>query len=321
MNKQRKANKNKKAKYKVKNWSQYNQSLINRGSLTIWITPEVIEAWKDQRPAQRGAQFEYSDLAIEALLALKFLLGLPYRATQGFAQSLFNLLEVSLPVPNYTTLSRRAKNLTIDLPQQSAEAKHIILDSTGLKVYGEGEWKVRKHGFSKRRTWRKIHLSINPETQDIVVAELTPNSVTDSQAGETMLGQLPQPPQQVTGDGGYDTRSFYETCQALLVDDIIVPPQSNAKIWQHGNCKQPPHPRDENLRAIRKHGRKKWKRTVGYHQRSLVETTMFRFKRMFGSYLQSHEFETQQVEARLKCAILNRLSALGLPDSYKVVNV
>lgn len=321
MNKQRKAKKNKKAKYKVKNWSQYNQSLINRGSLTIWITPEVIEGWKDQRPAQRGAQFEYSDSAIEALLSLKFLLGLPYRATQGFGQSLFNLLEVPLTVPNYTTLSRRAKRITIDLPQKSEAAKHIIMDSTGLKVFGEGEWKVRKHGYSKRRTWRKIHLSLNPETQDIVVAELTPNSVTDSQAGETMLGQLPQPPEKVTGDGGFDTRSFYQACQALLIDDIVIPPQSNAKIWQHGNCKRPPHPRDVNLRTIRRHGRKKWKRMVGYHQRSLVETTMFRFKRLFGPYLTSRHEDTQRAEAQLKCAILNRFAALGLPDSYKVVNV
>jgi hypothetical protein len=195
------------------------------------------------------------------------------------------------------------------------------MDSTGLKVYGEGEWKVRKHGYSKRRTWRKIHLSINPETQDIVVAELTSNSVTDSQAGETMLGELPQPPEQLTGDGGYDTRSFNQACQGLSIAKIVVPPQSNAKIWQHGNCKQPPHPRDENLRCIRKHGRKKWKRIVGYHQRSLVETTVFRFKRMFGSYLQSRNDNSQRTEARLKCAILNRLTALGLPDSYKVVNV
>jgi hypothetical protein len=321
MTKQQKAKKNKKASYKVKNWAQYNQSLINRGSLTIWITPEVLAGWKDQRPAQRGAQFEYSDLAIEALLALKFLLKLPYRATQGFGQSLFDLLEVELPVPNYTTLSRRARTITVDLPQQSETARHIVMDSTGLKVYGEGEWKVRKHGYSKRRTWRKIHLSINPETQDIVVAQLTANSVTDGQAGVTMLQELPHTPDRVTGDGGYDKRPFYRTCQALSITHIVVPPQRNAKIWQHGNCKQPPHPRDENLRYIRQHGRKKWKRDHDYHQRSLVETMMFRYKRMFGAYLQSRNEETQRNEAKLKCAILNRMTALGLPDSYKVVNV
>ena len=114
MSKQQKADK-KKTVYKVKNWAQYNRSLINRGSLTIWITPEVLEGWRDQRPAQRGAQFTYSDLAIEALLALKFLLKLPYRATQGFGQSLFDLLEIDLSVPDYTTLSRRAKTITVEV--------------------------------------------------------------------------------------------------------------------------------------------------------------------------------------------------------------
>lgn len=321
MTKQRKANKNKKASYKVKNWAQYNQSLINRGSLTIWITPEVLDNWEDQRPAQRGAQFEYSDLAIEALLALKYLLKLPYRATQGFGQSLFNLLEIELPVPNYTTLSRRAKTLTVALPRQSESVQHIVMDATGLKVYGEGEWKVRKHGYSKRRTWRKLHLSIDPETQEIVVAQLTSNSVTDGQAGVTMLQELPNAPDRVTGDGGYDKRSFYQGCQALSIDNIVVPPQRNAKIWQHGNCKLPPHPRDQNLRYIRQHGRKKWKRDHNYHQRSLAETTMFRYKRLFGADLQSRDDESQRNEARLKCAILNRMTALGLPDSYKVVTV
>jgi hypothetical protein len=321
MTKQPKANKNKKAAYKVKNWAQYNQSLINRGSLTIWITPEVLESWKDQRPAQRGAQFAYSDLAIEALLTLKFLLKLPYRAAQGFGQSLFNLLEIELPMPNYTTLSRRAKTLNVALPRQSESVRHIVMDATGLKVYGEGEWKVRKHGYSKRRTWRKLHLSIDPDTQEIVVAQLTPNSVTDGQAGVTMLRELPNTPDQVTGDGGYDKRPFYQECQALSISKIVVPPQRNAKIWQHGNCKLPAHPRDENLRYIRRHGRKKWKRDYDYHQRSLVETTMFRYKRLFGADLQSRSDVSQSNEARLKCAILNRMTALGLPDSYKVVNV
>lgn len=322
MSKQPKANKKKnKAKYKVKNWAQYNQSLIERGSLTIWITPEVLDGWKDKRPAQRGAQFKYSQLAIEALLTLKFLLKLPYRATQGFGQSLFKLLEIELPVPNYSTLARRAKSLMVELPQQAGTAQHIVMDATGLKVYGEGEWKVRKHGYTKRRTWRKLHLSINPDTQEIVVAQLTPNRITDGQAGVTMLQELAGVPERVTGDGGYDKRLFYEACQQLGIEHIVVPPQRNAKIWHHGNCNQTPHPRDENLRYIRRHGRKKWKRDHHYHQRSLAETAMFRYKQLFGAVLQSRHEEAQANEAHLKCAILNRMTALGLPDSYKVVNV
>jgi len=311
----------KKTKYKVRNWAEYNQSLINRGSLTLWITPEVIASWKDQRPKQRGAQFEYSDLAIETLLTLKYLLKLPLRGVQGFAHSLFSLLEIELSIPNYTTLSRRGKKLAVTVSQTSKKVKHIVIDSTGLKVYGEGEWKVRKHGYSKRRTWRKLHLSIDPETQLIVMAKLTSNSVDDGQAGKEMLEEMETPPERVTGDGGYDKRKVYEVCQARSVKEVIIPPQSNAKIWQHGNRKAPPHPRDENLRYIRRHGRKKWKREHEYHQRSLVETGMFRFKNTFGSDLQSRCEANQQTEALLKCAILNRLTDLGLPDSYAVVNV
>ena len=321
MGKQQKAKKKNKTKYKVKNWTQYNKSLVERGSLTIWITPEVIEGWQDNRPAQRGAQYQYSDLAIEALLTLKFLLKMPYRATQGFGQSLFELLEIELSVPDYSTLSRRGKNLAIELPQSAGQVRHIVMDSTGLKVYGEGEWKVRKHGKSKRRTWRKLHLSVDPQTQEVVVAQLTPNSVSDGQAGVSMLKALPNIPEKVTGDGGYDTRDFYTTSLAVGIKEIVVPPQRNAKIWQHGNSKQPPHPRDANLRYIRLNSRKRWKKDHEYHQRSLAETTMFRYKAMFGSMLQSRNEQAQCNESRLKCAILNRMTALGLPDSYKVVNV
>lgn len=234
---------------------------------------------------------------------------------------MFNLLEIELPVPNYTTLSRRAKTVEVNIPQPTKGVRHIVMDSTGLKVFGEGEWKVRKHGHSKRRTWRKIHISLDADTQQIVLAKLTPNSTTDSEAGVEMLQELASPPHQVSGDGGYDKRKFYHECLTQQIANITVPPQHNAKVWQHGNCKQPPHPRDENLRYIRRYGRKKWKRDHDYHQRSLAETAMFRFKTAFGSYLQSKSFAGQCSEALLKCAILNRFATLGLPDSYKVVNV
>lgn len=317
--KKKKKTKKKKTNYKVKNWSEYNESLVSRGSLTIWITPEVMANWKDQRPAQRGGQYEYSDVAIECLLTLRYLFKLPLRAVQGFSQSLFELLDLELPIPDYSTLSRRSKKLEIRQPQQKEPLRHIVMDSTGLKVFGEGEWKVRKHGYSKRRTWRKLHLSINPETQEIVLAKLTSNSITDAQAGVEMLKEFETPPEKISGDGGYDQHKIYEACQELEIKDVTIPPQRNAKIWHHGNCKAPPHPRDENLRYIRRHGRAKWKRDHHYHQRSLAETSMFRFKVTFGPDLRSRTFEAQGTEAMLKCKILNRFTLLGLPDSYVVV--
>ena len=307
-----------KTRYKVTNWSSYNQSLIKRGSLTIWIRPEVLEAWQDKRCAQRGGQFRYSELAIETLLTLKHLLKLPYRATQGFAISLFKLMDLRLEVPDYSTIWRRARCLTVPLPKSNQPVRHIVIDSTGLKVYGEGEWKVRKHGHSKRRTWRKLHLSINVESQEIVAQQLTSNSVDDAAAGVEMLQHMAEAPEIVSGDGAYDKRKFYDECQAQQIDKIVVPPQRNAKIWQHGNAHKPPHPRDENLRYIRRHGREKWKTDSDYHQRSLAETAMFRFKTIFGAQLNALSDEQQQTEVAIKCAILNRFTALGMPETHTI---
>lgn len=302
--------------YKVKNWSEYNKSLVARGALTMWVTPEVLTSWQDTRPAQQGGQYVYSDLAIETLLTLKHLLKLPYRATQGFAQSLFDLLAIDLVVPDYSTLCRRTQSLSMKLPQSNQPVRHVVIDSTGLKVYGEGEWKVRKHGYSKRRTWRKLHLSINADTHEIVADQLTTNKVDDAAAGVQMLQAIAQPLETVGADGAYDKRKFYDECQRQGVDNIVVPPQRNAKIWQHGNVKEPPHPRDENLRYIRKHGRQKWKTDSGYHRRSLAETAMMRFKQTFGPDLNACSDERQKSEVTIKCAILNRFAAIGMPDTH-----
>lgn len=312
-------NQTKGATYKVTNWSEYNQSLIERGSLTIWNTPEVIEAWKDQRVAQRGGQYEYSDIAIEAMLTLKYVMKQPYRATQGFAMWLYDLMELEVAVPNYSTLCRRAPKLKVKLSKSDKPVRHIVIDSTGLKVYGEGEWKVRKHGVSKRRTWRKLHLSINAETHEIVAELLTPNSVDDAAAGVKMLKEMDEIPDTVSGDGGYDKRKFYTECQEQKIPHVVIPPQRNAKIWQHGNSKEPPHARDENLRYIRKNGRKRWKVDSGYHKRSLAETAMFRYKTIFGAELSARSDERQQTEVAIKCAILNRFTAIGMPQTQVII--
>lgn len=309
----------KKSTYKVNNWADYNQSLVNRGSLTIWINEELLNSWQDSRPPQRGAQYDYSDQAIEALLTLQHLFNLPLRAVQGLGQSLFSLMQVDLKIPHYSTLSRRAKNLSVSVNTTSEPIKAIVMDSTGLKIYGEGEWKVRKHGVSKRRTWRKLHLSIDEKTQQIVTLQLTPNSSGDGQIGKQMVESLQaEPIETVKGDGGYDTRDIYAVCQKQKIGDVVIPPQKNAKIWKHGNCKEPPHPRDENLRYIRKHGRAKWKRESRYHKRSLVETAIYRFKTTFGSMLHARLEATQRTEAMIKVKILNEFARQGLPESYVV---
>ena len=149
--------------YRIRNWKQYNDALVRRGSLTLWVDRATLQAWRYQGPPQRGAQFRYSDTAIQCVLTLRSVYHLPLRATEGFARSIFGLMGLDLAVPDYSTLCRRAKTLQITLPKKADGPLHLVIDSTGLKVYGEGEWKVRQHGYSKRRTWIKLHLAIDPE--------------------------------------------------------------------------------------------------------------------------------------------------------------
>lgn len=312
---------NKKASYRIRNWSEYNRSLVKRGSITLWIDEEVLANWHPE-PAgkrKRGGQVQYSDQAIQALLMLKAVYGLAYRQTIGFAQSILNLLDADVRVPDYSLLCKRSQELEVSLASSPTdEPKHIVLDSTGLKVYGEGEWKVRQHGYSKRRTWRKLHLSVDEGSQELQAVVLTEAGVDDAEAGKQLLAETPGDIDQVGGDGAYDKRKFYEASTERGISTIVVPPQRNAKIWQHGNRKKPPLPRDENLRRIRKVGRRKWKQESGYHRRSLAETAVFRFKTIFGNSLSTRTIERQVTEVRVKSAALNRMTRLGMPDSYRV---
>jgi len=312
----------KKATYRIRNWATYNKSLVERGSITIWISEEVIETWHPQVEGQRprGGQVQYSDQAIECVLMLKAVYHLPYRQTVGFAQSVMDLLDAGVRVPDYTTLCKRSADMDISVSSSHPdEAKHIVMDSTGLKIYGEGEWKVRQHGSSKRRTWRKLHLSVNADSHEIEAMVLSEASVDDAEASKELLTETSGDIEQVDADGSYDKRKFYEASQARGVKRIIVPPRRDAKIWQHGNSKKPPLPRDENLRWIRRVGRKKWKQDSQYHQRSLAETAVFRFKVIFGNTLSTRTMPRQMTEARIKCAALNRMTQLGMPHSYQVV--
>ncbi len=208
--------------------------------------------------------------------------------------------------------------MSVELPIVPKEkAVHVVVDSTGVKVYGEGEWKVRTHGSAKRRTWRKLHLGVDEGTGEILAAVVTTNDVADCEVLTDLLEQIEHPIDQLSGDGGYDTFDCYDAI-ASRGAKATIPPRSNAKIQQHGNCKAPPHPRDENLRACRQVGRKQWKQESGYHRRSLSETAMFRLKIIFGGKLRRRFFDNQAVELFLQCAALNRMIQLGKPDSYKL---
>jgi hypothetical protein len=270
-------------------------------------------------------------MAIETCLKLRLIYHLALRQTQGLVASIFRLLGLNdVPVPHYSTLSRRHDGLPVSLrandakpddeAAQAPQARHIVIDSTGLKVYGEGEWKQRQHGKSKRRTWRKIHLGLDPETGEITATRLTDNSQHDASQVAPLLAETRAQGQAIAtvgGDGAYDKWKAYAAIEAAGAQPVI-PPQKNAKIKQHGNRKADPLPRDEAIRYIRRHGRRKWKRVQGYHRRSLAETAMFRFKRIIGRVLRARRLAAQVTEARLGSKILNEMLALGRPESYAV---
>jgi hypothetical protein len=305
--------------YRVKNWSEYDKALVQRGSITFWMTEGFEKTWLYVGEKQRGSQYDYSDQAILVMLTVKEVFHLTNRGVEGYMRSLFQLMKIKLSVPDHSTLSKRGKNLKVKLPKKTSQTLNIVMDSTGLKIYGEGEWKVRMHGVSKRRTWRKLHVGANPEDGEIQAVLLTENSISDDEAVENLLGQIEQTIVDFAADGAYDKRKVYDSLNAHSPDvNILIPPRKNARIWQHGNTKAERLKRDENLRTIRKHGRQEWKEKSGYHVRSLAETIMFRLKTIFGDELSTRLIETQTTQALIRCMALNKMTHLGMPQSYKV---
>lgn len=305
--------------YRIRNWSEYNAGLKRRGSLTFWLDETVLKQWIiEDLSGKPGASVFYSDLAITTMATLKAVYQLAGRQCQGFVESLFELMAIDLPVPDHSTLSRRSSHLSISMPVvPKSGARHVVVDSTGVKVYGEGEWKTRQHGVSKRRTWRKLHLGVDEETGEILMAVVSTNDISDGEVLPDILDGIDAEIDQVSADGAYDQRKCYDAVRERKAK-VVIPPRKRAKIWQHGNSKAQRHDRDENLRRIRKVGRKAWKRENNYHRRSLAETTMFRFKAIFGGKLSSRHFDNQAVELFIKCAALNRMIQIAKPDSYEV---
>jgi hypothetical protein len=305
-----------KKQYKVINWPEYNQALVDRGNFTLWISEEVIAQWRHENEELKvGRPFVYSDRAIETLLTLRELFRLTYRSTEGFAKGMIGLMQIDVLLPDFTTLAKRAKTLSVALNASKTKGPvFLVVDSTGLKVYGEGEWKVRKYGWSKRRTWRKLHLAINADTQEIEAEVLTDNATDDAAVVDELLDQSENRTGKFGGDGAYDKWKVYDT---LLEREIVpvIPPRRDAKIRRHGNSKLPVLPRDAAIRGVRRLGRSEWKRQVGYHRRSLAETAMYRMKTLFGAALKNRSDEGQKTEARLRSKILNHFTKLGMPKS------
>ena len=313
----------KKKHYKVRNWKEYNQALVDRGKVLFWITEEAMRMWEEQqKTGKRGKPKQFSNAAIETSLTLSQVFHLPLRGTEGFLTSILAKLNADLKAPDHSTVSIRSKTLSVQIRVRPIrkESLHIVVDSTGAKVYGEGEWKVRMHGWSKRRTWKKLHIGVDEQSGDILLGEVTGNNIADCHMLAPLLEQLPRDTaiDQVSGDGGYDRRVCYEELQKRGVPHITIPPQHNARIWRHGNSTALRYARDENLRRIRAVGRKQWKIATNYHRRSLAETAMFRLKAIFGDRVSARLFENQRTELLIRCKALNRMATLGMPKSYFV---
>jgi len=315
----------KKDKYRIRNWRQYNQSLINRGSITFWFNEDAIQKWHSvSRTGNRGRPDTYSDDAIRCGLMIRAVFRTALRALQGFLKSLIKILGLDLTSPHYSVFCRRAKGLQIPLRKllRLGEKLNVIFDSTGLKVFGEGEWKVRKHGYSKRRTWRKVHVGMCADSGQVVVSGLTSNSVSDDEAMIRMMEALEGIPLgDILGDGAYDTTD----CREAINDRggrQVIPPDKTAKL-QKGKSLPCLKARDEAIRRIQElgpEGRAQWKQEIGYHRRSRVETLMFRYKTILGDRLVSRNGSIQATEVAIKLDVLNRMMELGRPESYKVVS-
>jgi hypothetical protein len=246
---------------------------------------------------------------------LKSVFRLSLRATQGFLGSVIGLMNLELPVPDYSTVSRRQGSLAVSLPTRK-RARHVVIDATGLKVYGAGEWHVQKHRSGRRRTWRKLHLGVDETTKEIVAVEVTKNSVHDSLMLPPLLEQIPGRVHQVSGDGAYDTRACYEAAHRRGAQ-VAIPPRRNAVPWEQ-NADSSARMRNKNLRLVRMYGRYEWRVSSGCTRQSVAENAFSRFKALFGGRLAARGPDNQYVEVMVKCATLNRMTGIGMPESIRV---
>ncbi len=294
--------------YRTQNWSAYNAALKSRGSLSIWLDKEM--AWFAAGTGKRGRQPTYSDAAIQFCLSLKCLFGLPLRQSIGLVESLLQLSGLNWPVPDFSTISRRQKELEVEIPYRGkTDVLHLLVDSTGVKILGEGEWKTKKHGAEYRRQWRKVHLGIDAQTMEIRAIEVTSNSVGDAPVLPDLLAQISTPISTVSGDGAYDTKACHAAIAAVGAE-AIIPTRKNARLWK----KYPPgaERRNDILKATQRFGRAIWKKWSGYHRRSLVETKMRCFK-LLGERVMARDFDRQVAELQVRAALLNRFTQLGTP--------
>src|SRR5258708_33537392 len=305
-----------KQRHRVTNWAAYDTALRQRGSLTVWFTEAAIAAWKAPRTT-RGGQPRYSALAITTALTLRAVFRLALRQTEGLVAFVIRVLGLDLAAPDHSTLRRRGETLPVSRPRPSSEPVHLLVDSTGLKLCGPGEWLVEKHAARTRRCWRKLHIGVDADTGQIIAADLTSDDVDDGSQVGALLEQIAGPVASFTGDGAYDRDDVYrEVCRRHPDAAVIVPPRSSAV--PSATAETAPTKRDRHLQLIAERGRMGWQRGSGYNLRALGEAGIGRYKRMSGDALRSRTEGRQTTEVAIAVASLNRMLELGRPEYVRL---
>jgi len=306
-----------KMSFKVQNWPGYEAGLRRRGSLTLWIEDAALECWQTCGP---GGQARYTDAAIQTTLMLRAAFKLPLRQTEGLMTSVLTLMVLTISVPDHTTVSRRAVTLPVIQPASVPPGPlHVLIDSTGLQVYGAGQWLEAKHGAKSRRTWRKLHLAVDAANGMIVAQTLTDQDTDDPSQVGPLLDQIDEPIVRVTADGAYDGAPTYQTIAAHGDGiDVVIPPRSTAVA---SGGPGPLSQRDRHLAMITEQDRLAWQAATDYGRRSSVETTMGRYKALIGPRLRARGFAAQQAEAAIGVTVLNRMLLTGRPKSARCQRV
>ena len=304
-----------KMKYRVSNWADYDRALVQRGDITLWISEDAIASWKPAPSGKRGAQRKFSDHAIEAALTLRLVFKLPLRQTEGFLRSVLSLAHVDLEAPDHTTLSRRSQNLNVDLDRVADNKPiHLIVDSTGLSIVGEGEWAAAKYGGRGKRAWKKLHIGVD-RTGVIVAQVLTAGNADDAKTALNLIDDVAGDIASFTADAAYDTLAIYDVSAARGVE-VVVPPSKSATRSRQQRSRS--GARNRTIMRVKEIGRHQWKKESGYHQQARVENTFYRYKSIIGHRLRARHPQSQKAEAVMACNILNRMISFGRSESFAI---
>ena len=297
------------ARYRVTNWPAYEAGLRRRGDLTLWLDQAALAGWAAPKRTTPGGQRRYSDLAVELVLTLRLVFHLALRQAEAFTRSVLMLLGLELRVPDHSTLSRRGRSFAGRQPRVCASNSpvHLVLDSTGLELFGQGEWHAAKHGRARRR-WMKLHLGMDATTGEVVAHVLTDGHADDAAQVPNLLRQPERDIASLTADGAYDGDPVYQAANARQPGrppDVVIPPRASAVLSTADPEGQ--SPRDRHIQIIAKHGRVAWQRMTGYGKRNAAETTMARYKHLIGPRLRTRSAAAQAGEAALAIQVLNRM--------------